>query len=104
MISSLKGEYETARELGADIIAISADSLDSHAAFAESMGGCPFPLASDTDLTVARLYDVVAEDGGHSVRAVFVLDKDGTVVYKNPWYQPGNMGHFMQIFEALGLE
>ncbi len=50
MISSLKEEYETIVELGAGLIGVSADSLESHAAFCGALGGCPFPLASDADL------------------------------------------------------
>ncbi len=56
MISSLKEEYGTIVELGADLIGVSADSLESHAAFCGALGGCPFPLASDADLSVARAY------------------------------------------------
>jgi peroxiredoxin len=104
MMSSLKEEYATIEELGADVIAVSADTADSHAAFAGSLGGCPFPLASDTDLEVAARYDAVDETGRRAVRAVYVLDADRTIVHKIPWYQPGNPGQFMEIFQALGLE
>ena len=104
MMSSLKEEYATIEELGADVIAVSANTADSHAAFAGSLGGCPFPLASDTDLEVAARYDAVDETGRRAVRAVYVLDADQTIVHKIPWYQPGNPGQFMEIFQALGLE
>ncbi len=103
MVSSLKEEYATVLELGADILAISADSLDSHMSFCKEMGGCPFPLASDADHEVARMYDAIDGDG-HALRAVYVLDEDLTVIHMIPWYQPGNVGQFMEIFHALGLE
>ena len=60
-IEALKDAHETLRELGASVIAVSADSLDSHRAFAERLGGLPFALASDPDLTVGRA-SVVIED------------------------------------------
>ena len=68
-MSSLKEEYATIEELGADVIAVSADTADSHAAFAGSLGGCPFPLASDTDLEVAARYDAVDETGPSYIRS-----------------------------------
>ena len=104
MVSSFKEEYETIADLGADVIAISPDTVDSHASFCESLGGCPFPLASDRDLAVARMYGAVEPDGQHPVRAVFVLDERGTVSHRIPWYQPGNVGQLLELFHALGLE
>ena len=104
MLSALQGEYDTIRELDAELIGISADSLDSHDAFSESLGGCPFPLASDADLKVASAYGALADDGKGMVRAVFVVDKDGRIVHIIPWFQPGNTGQFFEIFQALGLE
>ena len=62
------------------------------------------PLASDPDLTVAKLYDVVGEDGKRANRAVYVLNEGGTILHKIPWYQPGNVGQFMEIFQAVGLQ
>lgn len=104
MISSLKEEYETIVELGADLIGVSADSLESHAAFCGELGGCPFPLASDADLSVARAYGATSEDGRSGIRSIYVIDADLTVIHRIPWYQPGNVGQFMEIFQALGME
>ena len=103
MISSLMEEYANIVELGGDVLGISADTTDSHASFCRSLGGCAFPLASDPDLEVARTYGTVENDVGRGRRAVYVLDVDGTVIHKVPWYQPGNVGQFMEIFQALGL-
>lgn len=85
------------------MVAISSDSLESHRRFCEALGGCLFPVASDPDLTVARLYGTVDEAARRSRRAVFVLDEAGMVILKVPWYQPGNMGQFMEVFQALGV-
>ena len=104
MISSLKEEYETIEALGAAVIGLSADSVESHASFCKSLGGCPFPLASDADLAVARAYGAVAEDGRSRIRSVYVVDDALSVVHAIPWYQPGNVGQFMEIFRALGME
>ena len=104
MLSALQGEYDTIRELDAEVIAISADSMESHGAFDESLGGCPFPLASDTDLAVAAAYGALNDDGKGMVRAVFVIEKGGRIAHTIPWFQPGNTGQFFEIFQALGLE
>ena len=100
----MKEEYGTIQELGADIVAISADSVTSHESFCQSLGGCPFPLASDPDLKVASLYGAVEDGGQRGRRSIFVLDGSGVIVYKVPWYQPGNVGQFLGIFQSLGLE
>ena len=103
-LSMLKADYDTVRELGASVLAVSADSLDSHRQFAERLGGLPFPLASDEDLTVARLYNVADEEAKRSGRAIFVIDETAVITHAEPWFQPGNPAQFEAIFRALGLE
>ena len=102
-LRQLMAAYETIRAAGAEVVAVSADSLESHLAFCEALGGCPFPLASDPELVAARLYDVVGEDGKRSRRAVFVIDRGGRIIHAAPWYQPESTAQFLEIFEALGL-
>src|SRR2546425_11445608 len=76
-ISMFKDDYEVVRELGADVIGISADSVDSHRTFYERLGGLPFPLASDVKLEAAKAFDVVDDTGKRSRRAVFVIEQGG---------------------------
>ena len=104
MVSSLKEEYATIRELGADVVAISADDVAVHVSFCGSIGGCPFPLASDSDREVSRVYEAMADDGRSGKRVIYVLNEEGTIIHKIPWYQPGNVGQFFEVFQALGLE
>ncbi len=98
----MKGEYDTIRECGGEIVAVSADSLESHDRLCQRIEGCPFPLVSDERLEAARAYGVVGENGKRSNRAVFVIDRGGRLLHCIPWYQPGNIGQFMEVFEALG--
>ncbi|MEX1195061.1 MAG: redoxin domain-containing protein [Dehalococcoidia bacterium] len=100
----LKTDYQVLREFDANVLAISADDVGTHRAFAERLGGVPFPLASDESLEVARLYGVADEEAKRSHRAVFVIDQTGMVVHAQPWFQPGNTDQFAAIFRALGLE
>ena len=103
-LSAFKEEFPTLQQLGATVIGVSADSLDSHQRFCDQQQGFPFPLMSDPELVVARAYDVVGEDDKRSRRAVYVIDEQGVIVHKIPWYQPGNAAQFMEVFQALGLE
>ncbi|MHB8683916.1 MAG: redoxin domain-containing protein [Dehalococcoidia bacterium] len=92
-------------EFRARVLALSADTLDAHAAFAGRLGGLPFPLASDTALTAARAYGVIDDgDPRRSRRAVFVIDSDGVVLLALPHFQPHNLAQVEAIFAALGAE
>lgn len=104
-LSMLMDAHEMLREFGARVVAVSADSLESHRAFAERLGGLPFPLASDVSLDAARAYGVIDEgDSRRSRRAVFVIDRDGTLLLSMPHFQPGNLSQVEAIFAALGAE
>jgi len=103
-VSVLREDYELVRQLRAEVVAVSADSLDSHRDFADKLGGVPFPLVSDERLEAATAYGVLDEAGKRSRRAVFVIDKGGTILHVVPWFQPGNPGQYEEIFVALGFE
>ena len=102
-VSAFKEEYETVREAGAEVVAVSVDTLESHRAFCEALGGCPFPLVADTDLVAGRLYGVVTEDGRRTRRAVFVIDRGGVLLHAIPHFNPANVGQFLEVFRALGV-
>ena len=104
-IESLKDAHETLRELGAGIVAISADSIESHRKFAERLGGLPFPLASDADLRAAGAYNAIAEDDPRrSRRALFVISQDGVITYAANPFSPNSLPQLEGAFRALGLE
>ncbi len=91
-------------ELGANVLGISVDGIFSHAAFKEA-NGIQFPLLSDWDKTVIEAYDVVHGNlaGMTKVakRAVFVIDTDGTVVYKWVSDDPGRLPPFDEVEMAV---
>ena len=101
-VCGFRDEFATVRDLGANVLAISADDLDSHRRFAERQA-LPFPLAADPTLEVARAYDVLGDDGKRSRRAAFVIGTDGRILAANDHYQPQDMAQFAQVFAALGL-
>ena len=103
-VAAFKQDYAALEETGARLLAVSADTPESHRAFVERLGGLPFPLASDSDLSLARAYGVVDEDNKRSRRAVFVIDRDGTVLRRIDFYNPSNSSQYLEIFRALGVE
>lgn len=103
-LAMLKEDYDIVQQLGAKVLAVSADSVESHEAFVERLGGLPFPLVSDKDLEAARTYEVIDDDGKRSRRAVFVIDRGATILHAERWFQPGNPTQYEAIFRALGFE
>jgi peroxiredoxin Q/BCP len=102
-VASLKDAFESFQELGANVLALSSDSLESHARFRDRLGGLPFPLGSDPDLVVAHAYGVVDDGGRRALRAVFVIDPDGTVALALRHYSPANIAQLEQVFRTLGV-
>lgn len=102
-LAAFRDEYDLLRELGARVLAISTDPLASHRAFAERLAP-PFPLLADEGGAAARAYGVYDEDARRAHRAVFVVDREGTVRLSIPWYNPSNPSQFEEVFRALGLE
>ena len=62
------------------VLAVSADDVETHARFAKTLG-VQFRLLADTDLAVAKLYDVAVPSpgGAYAARSAFVVDKEGKV-------------------------
>ena len=102
-VAVFKEDYDLVRQLGAEVVGVSADSLDSHTEFARKMA-IPFPLASDESLEAARAYGVADEDAKRSRRAVFVIEKGGKIALAVPWFQPGNPAQYEDIFRSLGFD
>jgi len=102
-LSSLREEYSTLQELGAEVLAVSADSVESHSRFAEREGGFPFPLLSDPMLEAISAYEVIDEQAQKARRALFVVAQNGRVECAIPYYNPANSAQFLEVFQALGL-
>lgn len=73
----LQAEISRFEELGASVLAVSADTPWSHRAFAEQRG-IEFPLLSDLERGVIDDYGV-RHEGGFPRRAYFVIDREGVV-------------------------
>lgn len=79
-LRSYTDDIDQFTELGAHVLALSPDDLDSHDGFAAHQGGFAFPLLADTDKVVAERYGVLGPMGYYR-RCVFVVDGAGIVRY-----------------------
>ena len=66
-------------EVDAQIVGISAQSIDSKEAFSEKHG-FEFPLLADTDKEVAGAYGTLGPIG-FPRRSIFIIDRDGIIRY-----------------------
>jgi Peroxiredoxin len=76
---SYRDESERLGGLGADVLGISPQSVDSHERFTEEKR-LSVPLLADEDKKVARAYGVLA--GPMVRRAIFVVDEEGTIRHR----------------------
>ena len=100
-MTSFREDYSTFQQLNAEILAISNDSLESHQFFSDVLGGVPFPMLSDVEMKVIKLYGVAKEEGTGAKRSIFVLDMSGVIVYVNPKYEVSNPMHYKAVLDAL---
>lgn len=87
-ITALSDRYEEFKELGADVLGVSIDSVYSHRAWIQTprdkngLGQLKFPLGSDITKQVSRDYGVLLEDKGIALRGLFIIDPDGILRYQ----------------------
>ncbi|MGQ0831741.1 MAG: peroxiredoxin [Microthrixaceae bacterium] len=67
-------------EAGAQVLAISPQSIQSHDDFSCKQGGFAFPLLADVDKAVGDAYGILGPLGFYR-RSVFVVDAAGVVRY-----------------------
>ncbi|HET9251753.1 MAG TPA: peroxiredoxin [Candidatus Eisenbacteria bacterium] len=73
-------ERQSFNGLNTQVFAISVDSVPTHRAWAEKLGGIDYPMLADfwPHGEVARTYGVLL-DSGVSARATFVVDTQGVI-------------------------
>ena len=78
-LNSYNNDLDEFTDVGAQVLAISAQDLVSHAKFS-GKHGFGFPLLADTDKTVASAYGTLGPLG-FPRRSVFVIDGAGIIRY-----------------------
>ena len=79
-LNSYNDDLERFEALGAQILAISPQSVDSHERFSDRQGGFEFPMLADVDKEVGRSYGIVGSLGFYR-RSVFIVDAEGVLAY-----------------------
>jgi len=93
--------YDHVSGTEAELLGISGDHIWAHKAYAESLGGLPFPLLADWGMDVTRLYGVHNSERNTPKRAAFVIDREGVLRFKNTAFDARDPGHYAQVLEQI---
>jgi len=105
-LCTFRDSWDEISNLGAQVIAISNDGPFANKAFAEK-NNYNFPLLGDYKSQTIRDYDVLmphllhVKDYNAAKRSVFVINENGTVVYKWVSEDPLKEPNYQEIIEVL---
>ena len=79
-----EADLATFKGYDAQVLGISVDSVPCNTSWAKSLGGISYDLLSDFNPkgAVAKAYGAYRENDGISERAIFIVDKEGKLAYK----------------------
>ncbi len=97
-----RDSYDVFTDLGAEVLGVSSQSVESHKSFA-THHGLPFLLLSDADGKVRQLYGVPATMGVIPGRMTFVIDKKGVVrhVFSSQFQPEKHIEEALKILREL---
>lgn len=107
---NFRDRHDDFEAVGATVLGVSRDSIDSHEKFAARQS-LPFPLLSDADGSVCRAYDVLkmkkmyGKEFEGIERSTFLIDGEG--VLREVWRKvrvPGHVDAVLQAATGLGAE
>lgn len=94
--------YPKIKNLGAEILGVSQDNLESHQKF-KTKYSLPFDLGVDEDGKVCRLYQALGQKESSKSkefsRSTFIIDETGHI--KNWWPKVTVSGHLSEVLTAL---
>jgi peroxiredoxin Q/BCP len=79
-LNTYTSDIDAFEGVGAQVLAMSPQSVESHEGFSCKQGGFAFPLLADEDKKVADAYGVLGPLGFYR-RSAFVIDAEGVVRY-----------------------
>ncbi len=102
---AFRDSHETFTDAGAEVIGVSSDSADKHAAFA-GRHNLPFTLLADKGGRVRKTYGVPAVLGVLPGRVTYVIDRTGTVrhVFNSMTNIDGHVGEALEVVRKLQAE
>ena len=102
---AFRDSYETFTDAGAEVIGVSSDSADKHAAFA-GKHNLPFRLVADKGGRVRKSYGVPSVLGVIPGRVTYVIDRTGTVrhVFSSMTNIGQHVGDALEVVKKLQAE
>ena len=82
---NLSENFTELTKLGFNIVGISADKVSSQSKFSTKYGGFPYPLLSDSDKNIIKLFGVwgpkkfMGKDYEGILRTTFIIDSNGLI-------------------------
>lgn len=92
-VCTLRDTFAELGKLNATVLGISGDYAFSHHEWAK-FHKLQFPLLSDHDHKVARMYDSYMEEMGYNKRTIYLIDKEGIVRYVNLAFKAGDKADY----------
>jgi len=101
-VSGFRENYAQFKALDVEILQLSADPVPSLKAWAEQLGGLPFPLLSDywPHGVVGKAYGIFNDERGMDARSVFLVDAQGMIRHSQV-YAPGTIPESKDLLERL---
>lgn len=99
-VCTLRDTFAELGKLNATVLGISGDYVFSHQEWAK-YHKLQFPLLSDHDHKIARMYDSYSEEMGFNKRTIYLIDKDGIVRYVNPAFKAGDKADYDKLRAEL---
>jgi len=101
-VSGFRENYAQFKALDVEILQLSADTVPSLKAWAEQLGGLPFPLLSDywPHGAAGKAYGIFNEERGMDARSVFLVDAQGVIRHSHVCAQ-GTIPESKDLLERL---
>jgi peroxiredoxin Q/BCP len=101
---AFRDEWQRIQAAGGQVIGVSLDSVESHAAFKREHA-LPFPLLSDTDGKLLEAYGVEKNPRGFASRTTFVIDAQGVIRRIFPEVDPAvHVTEVLAVLEQMQRE
>src|SRR5699024_5621019 len=81
-LEDLQDQYETLKELGAEVYSVSTDTHFTHKAWhdhSDAISKLEYIMIGDPSQKITRSFDVLDEEAGLAQRGTFIIDPDGIV-------------------------
>jgi len=100
-----RDQYDVFTGLGAEVLGVSSDTLESHKSFA-THHGLPFLLLSDEDGKVRKLYGATSTMGIIPGRVTYIIDKKGIVrhVFSSQFQPEKHIEEALKVLKELEKE